>query len=405
MMSDTATDALHWRVVGLCWLVLALEGYDISAIGYSIPSLVDAWHLRPPAFTAALTAGSLGMLVGALTGGPLGDWIGRKPVLLGSVAAFGLFSLLSASVTGPDLLAVYRFLTGVGLGAGIPLAIALASDHAPPGSQGKLVILMSSGVSVGNTLGGFLAAWMVPHFGWPAIFIVGGLLPVVVLPVLWARLPESALLAAIERHRNPVSALFAPRLALATCLLWAMNLLNLLGNYFILFWMPAILHSQGFTPSRAILGGSMYALGSILGALITAPIVDRLGAERVLSAVLVIGALAVLSIGLLPLPFAALAGVICLTGIGIGGCQHGINSLSGRIYPPSIRSTGAGWALGSGRIGNIAGPLVGGILLSLGWLPTDIFLAAAGPAFCVALCMVMLGRTTQRAALRQMPAV
>ncbi len=391
-MTGSLSKRPHWRVAGLCWLVLLLEGYDIAAIGFAVPSLVDAWHLKPAAFTAALTAGSVGMLFGTLIAGTLGDWFGRRRVLAGCVAAFGIFSLLTAFVGSTASLTVLRFLTGAGLGGGIPLTIALASDHAPAGSQGKLVILMTSGVSIGNTVGGFLAAWMVPHFGWPAIFVVGGLLPVLVLPPLWLKLPESPALATAEKHRNPVSALFAPRFAAQTILLWLMNLLNLLGNYFVLFWMPAILHSQGATASRAILGGTMYALGTVCGALVTAPIVDRIGTERVLAVPLAMGALAVLSVGLFPMPFTWLCGVVWLSGIGIGGCQHGIHSLSGRIYPPAIRATGAGWALGSGRIGTLGGPLLGGLLLGAGWAPHDIFLVAAGPAFAVALSMVILDR-------------
>src|SRR5208337_1741012 len=178
-----------------CWLVLLLEGYDIAAVGFAVPSLVDVWHLKPAAFTAALTAGSLGMLFGTLIGGPPGDWLGRRRMLAGCVAAFGIFSLLTAFVGSTGSLTALRFLTGAGLGGGIPLTIALASDHAPAGSQGKLVILMTSGVSIGNTVGGFLASWMVPHFGWAAIFVVGGLLPLLVLPPLWLKLPESPALA------------------------------------------------------------------------------------------------------------------------------------------------------------------------------------------------------------------
>jgi len=136
----------------------------------------------------------------------------------------------------------------------------------------------------------------------------------------------------------------------------------------------------------------MYALGVILGAVLTAPIVDHMGAERVLTRVLTLGALCVLSIGLLDPPFWLLSVIICGAGIGIGGCQAGLNSLSGQIYPPEIRSTGAGWALGAGRVGTIAGPLLGGALLGLGWRAQSLFIALAIPAFAVPLLMAILGR-------------
>jgi AAHS family 4-hydroxybenzoate transporter-like MFS transporter len=258
-------------------------------------------------------------------------------------------------------------------------------------------MLMSAGIPIGFTLGGLLASLLVPVFSWPAIFIVGGVLPFVIMPVLALWLPESDALSASTRQRNPVAALFAERLATSTLLLWAMNLLNLVSNYLILLWTPAILHGSGASPSQAIFGASMYAAGVILGALLTAPIADRLVVERVLTCTVAFGGLCVFSTGLLDVPFWLLSVIICGAGIGIGGCQAGLNSLSGRIYPPAIRATGAGWALGLGRVGTIAGPLLGGVLLTLGFRARGIFITAALPLFAVTILMAILGRLRRKA--------
>lgn len=141
-MQEQATTAvpeyragLHLRVAWLCGVVLFLEGCDIAAVGYAIPSLVEAWHLRPSVFTPALTAGNAGLLLGSLCAGMLGDWLGRKRVLMGCVAIFGVFSLHSVIAASPLQLAGLRLLTGLGLGGGVPIAIALASDFAPPVTQ------------------------------------------------------------------------------------------------------------------------------------------------------------------------------------------------------------------------------------------------------------------------------
>lgn len=384
---------MHIRVAALCFMVLFLEGYDITSMSYAIPSLIDAWHVKPPQFTVALTAGSFGLLFGALSAGLLGDRLGRKPVLIGCTTVFGLFSLLTAFATGLPSLAAMRFFTGLGLGGGIPIAIAMATDCAPLKSPRRLVILMSAGISVGNTAGGFIASQIVKTAGWESIFVVGGLLPLLVIPLLVFLMPESHALRAAEptARRTTPADLFRNGLALRTSILWMVNLFNLVGNYFILFWLPAILHAKGLTPSAAVLATTMYALGSIIGALITAPIVDRFGVERIIAGILCLGAACVLAVGLFELPFLALCVVIGGAGIGVGGCQHGINAVSGALYPAAIRATGVGWALGFGRIGQIGGPLVGGTLLGLGWASRDIFLAASVPAACVAIGMGTLG--------------
>jgi MFS transporter, AAHS family, 4-hydroxybenzoate transporter len=386
----------HVLVTWLCGLVLTLEGYDFASVGYAVPSLMDAWHIKPVAFTSVLTAGNVGLLLGALIAGPIGDRIGRRPVLIGWVATFGLFSLLSAFSGSPADLAWLRFGTGLGLGGGVPLAIALASDHAPEGAQGRLVILMSSGVSIGNTVGGLLATQIVRFLGWPWIFVVGGVLPLIVVIVLVGWLPESEALRLDRAPGNRVAALFRAGRAPSTLLLWVMNLLNLLNNYLILLWLPAILRADGVAPSWAIFAATMYALGTIVGAYVTAPVVDRIGVERVLTCLLFVGALCVFTIGTFNPPFRLLAAIIGVSGIGIGGCQHGINALNGRIYPPAIRSTGAGWATGSGRVGTIAGPSVGGLFLGLGWSGQQIILFATAPALGVTAAMAGLGVAQRR---------
>jgi len=394
--AECEDDRSYLRAAVLCGVVLFLEGYDIAAIGYAIPSLVDSWRVSPSAFTGVLTAGNVGLVLGTTCAGSLGDRAGRRPVLIGCVTVFGVFSLLSVLVDSPLQLAGVRLLTGLGLGGGVPLAIALVSDLAPPMAQWRLVSLMSAGIPVGFTLGGLLAGHLVAVFGWPAIFAFGGVLPLAMVPLLALRLPESIGPSRTARPRNLVAALFRDGLAPNTTLLWAMNLLNLLSNYLILLWTPAMLHSGGATPSQAIFATSMFGLGIILGALLTASAVDRLGVERVLTYTVAFGAVCVLSIGLLEPRFLSLSVIICGAGVGIGGCQAGLNSLSGRIYPPQIRTTGAGWALALGRVGAILGPLLGGLLLGLGFRPKEIFVVAAVPAFAVTVLMAILGRCGDR---------
>jgi MFS transporter, AAHS family, 4-hydroxybenzoate transporter len=380
----------RFRVMVLCGLVLFLDGYDISAVGYAIPSLTDSWKVAPQAFTGTLAGGNFGLLLGSLCAGLLGDRFGRKPVLIGSIAAFGLFSLLSAFAASPSQLAGLRFLTGLGLGGGIPVAIALVADFAPQIAPGRLVMLTSVGVPIGFALGGLAASQPVTIFGWPAIFVAGGTGPLVMAPLLALWLPESIASRARRRDRSAVAALFWDGLAPITLLLWAVNFLSLLGVYFILLWTPALLHHAGASPSQAIFATTMYASSVIAGGLLMASIVDRVGMERVLACGLAFGACCVFLIGALAPPFWLLTLMLCGAGFG-GGSQGGINALSGLAYPPAMRATGTGWALGAGRGGATLGPVLAGVLLALGFRGQDIFVAASVPALCSALLMAALG--------------
>jgi AAHS family 4-hydroxybenzoate transporter-like MFS transporter len=397
-----ADDALALRTTLLCGLVVLLEGYDLSALGYVVPQLIEAWHKPPVAFTAALTAGNLGMVAGAVVCGWLGDRYGRKPVLLGCIAAFGTASLLTAFVTDTTQLALARLATGVGLGGGIPVCIALVSDVSPPHRQGTLVITMITGVVVGNLAAGIVAAPMLSMFGWESMFIVGGLAPLLLLPLAAMFLRESSDFHAIRLAAAPDwaatapaggrAALFAPGVAGQTTLLWVINFLNLLTVFFVNSWLPLMLRNMGATPEGAIVATSMFYFGAIVAAFLSAAMIGRYGLERVLTVMLLFGSVCIMVIGVVTLSVVSLSVFIVGFGFGTGGSQLGISALPGAIYPTAIRSTGAGWATGVGRLGNVAGALLGGALLGLGWSPQGMLLALAAAPLMNSVLMWSLGR-------------
>jgi AAHS family 4-hydroxybenzoate transporter-like MFS transporter len=392
-------DALALRTTVLCGLVVLLEGYDLSALGYVVPQLVGAWHTPPVAFTAALTASNLGMFAGAVVCGRLGDRYGRKPVLLGCIGAFGIASLLTAFVTDTTQLALARLATGVGLGGGIPVCIALVSDVSPRHRQGTLVITMITGVVVGNLAAGVVAARLLSSFGWESVFIVGGLAPLLLLPFVAMFLRESSEFQAIRSGAAPEgtaaasrAALLAPGLAGPTTLLWAINFLNLLTIFFVNSWLPLMLRTMGATAEGAILATSMFYVGAIAAAFLSAATIGRYGIERVLTVMLLCGGLCTMVTGVAALSVMSLSLFIFGFGFGTGGSQLGISALPGAIYPTAIRSTGAGWATGVGRLGNVAGALLGGALLGLGWSPQEMLLALCAAPLMNSMLMWALGR-------------
>ena len=369
------------RVAVLCAICLGLEGYDNGALGFAIPSLSGVWHLRPSDFTQALVVGSFGLLTGALTAGLLGDYIRRRTVLVCCTALFGLCSLLTVFVSTLGELTVLRFFIGIGLGGALPLAVAIATDHSPPGRQGLLVTLVGCGFPLGGVIGGVIASQLVGHFGWQAIFVLGGLAPIVAAPAFLLGLPPDApgLAPVRRRRRNPLAGLFAPAYALRTVLLWVVFIANFVTTYFISSWLPAILHSGGYTPGNAILVTEMFQVGGIGGTIVVGRLMDGVGAERLLCCSLSLAFAFTLALGLADAQVVVTSLIVLGIGLGVAGSQNGMDALAAASYPVEMRSTGTGWALGIGRLGSIGGSLLGGGLLALGWAPQSTIMIAAIP--------------------------
>jgi MFS transporter, AAHS family, 4-hydroxybenzoate transporter len=408
-----------YRVIALCALLLVFDGYDIGAIGYVLPALARAWGKSPSELTLAIVLGGVGMLVGAMVAGPLGDTRGRKPILIACVAIFGIFSVACAFAESPLLLAAMRFLTGLGLGGATPTAVALASDYVPAKNRPIIVGVMTCGVPLGLILSGFASSWFVPAYGWQAIFLVGGLLPLLCLPLLVWLLPESLQILTLagnpqsgteaqlkqlgertrgaaagsqEQSRNLVIRLFKDGYATRSLLLWLMFFCNFLATWLVIFWLPTILSAGGSKDSDAAFLSTLLPLGGLAGVTVIALLVRYIGTELTLALALLVGASATLLMWGAHLPPTVSAIVIALIGTGLQGAQFGMNGLCGAVYPADIRATGAGWAFGVGRTGNIIGPGLGGLILGMSFPPRAMLLVAVGSASIAAMAMFLLDR-------------
>jgi AAHS family 4-hydroxybenzoate transporter-like MFS transporter len=411
--------SLQIRVAVLCGLVQVCDGYDLNSIAWAAPSLIKGWGISPAGFTMAFVWSSIGIMAGALSAGPLGDRFGRKPLLLASLTLFGAASLLSAFAGSLGILAVLRFLTGVGIGGGFSGAAALTGDYTPLRRRALMIMASFTGAPIGGFVGGqIVSLWLLPQFGWQSIFIAGGIFPLALVLALVFWLPESprflmrrsnlgareqALLrrldiAAVPAHDhaldiargNPVAMLFSRGYALQTILLWIVYFASLMNLFLFAYWMPTVLTMIGFSPAQAVFASSLRDGGAMFAVLYLGALIDRVGPERSLAIHYAVGAFFIAAIALVALPYAALLVVTFFAGLTIIGSQTGANGTCGKLYPARMRTSGLGWALGIGRLGGIAAPVLGGWLLSLGMAPTRIFICASFVALIAAAATALL---------------
>ena len=416
--------SLQIRVVALCGLVQICDAFDVNSIGIVVPSLTHAWSLPAPAFTVAFLWSSIGILLGAISAGPIGDRVGRKPLLIGSLLIFGLASLGSAFAGSLRTLTILRFVTGLGIGGGFPGAASLTGDYAPRRRRALMIMVSFTGAPVGGFLCGQIAGVLLPIFGWQSIFVVGGIVPLLIVAGLAPWLPESprflaaksklsprqaALLRRLEispgqtaahgidlAQGNPIKMLFGEGYALQTALLWIIFFCSLLNLFLFAYWLPEVLHLIGMTPADAARTSSFREGGAIVAVLYLGVLIDRFGPERSLAWHFAAGIAFIAAIALVPMSHLLLTGAIFFAGMTIVGSQTGANAACGKLYPARIRTSGLGWALGVGRLGGIFAPILGGFLLRSGMAPTHIFLSACGFALIAAVATALLAFRGER---------
>lgn len=367
--------------VGLCFLVALMEGLDLQAAGIAAVGIAQAFGLDKMQMGWVFSAGIIGLLPGALGGGMLADRYGRKKVLLGSVALFGLFSLVTALAWDYPSLVFARLMTGAGLGAALPNLIALTSEAAGPRFRGTAVSLMYCGVPIGAALAAAMGFSGLAQ-AWQTIFWVGGIVPLLLVPLLMRRLPESQAFNAQQAAPAPLRAIFAPGTASSTLLLWLCYFFTLLVVYMLINWLPMLLVDQGFSPSQA--SGVMFALqmGAALGTLILGALMDKLSPLK-MSLLIYCGMLA----SLIALGAANSFITMIVSGFVAGmfatGGQSVLYALAPLFYRTEIRATGVGTAVAVGRLGAMSGPLLAGKMLALGTGTVGV-MAASAPGIVLA---------------------
>ena len=425
LLENSQIGPLQIRVFLLCMICLIMDGFDVQAMGYVAPAIVDDWGIPRAQLGGVFAAANFGVLLGSLVFSMVADKIGRRPVLIGATLFFSVMAIATAYAQNVPQLLWLRFIAGIGMGCIMPNATALIGEFSPKRSRVTLMMCITVGFTVGAALGGFVAAWMIPAFGWPSVFVFGGAVPLVIaLAMIWG-LPESLQFLAVsgrgretlahwlrqldptirvdastrfvanEEGRTGVPAvhLFRDGRGIVTVLIWTVNFMNLLVLYSLSNWLPTVVTGMGYTTQTAVLVGTVLQVGGTIGTFGLAWLIARGGFMPMLTATFAVATASIALIGQPGISLALLNVIVFVAGWAIIGGQPGINALSATYYPTYLRSTGVGWGLGIGRTGAIVGPYLGGTLLGLNWGPRELFLAAAVPALISTLTIIALSFT------------
>ena len=411
------------QVALLCAAVMFLESFDSVALGYIAPTLTRLWQLAPGALGPIFACGFFGQLIGAVVAGPVADRIGRKVVLVSATAEFALGALATTHATSLSSLLIIRLVTGLGIGAALPNAVALCSEFSPTSRRSVMLVVVFCGITSGSVAAGLVAAHVVPVYGWTSVFWIGGLGPLALLPLLILGLRESPWLLAIRGGRDEAIAGILRRLApaatelqgahfvvseerepgltvkhlfqsgrtTATILLWIIVFMNNFLIYVFASWLPSIAHATGLSEQASVMTGVAMTAGGFAGTLAMGWLLERFSIERMMAvnyaaAGVLIAVLAGVAGNALPMDLAAAAAGFCI----VGG-QTGANALVAYRHPTYIRATALAWALGSGRVASIIGPLAAGWIITLGWSSRSTFLLAVIPAVCASGTVLWLG--------------
>ncbi|WP_455426803.1 MFS transporter [Dryocola sp. LX212] len=409
-------------LLGFC--VIALDGFDIAIMGFIAPVLKESWGVTNHELGFVISAALIGLALGAMLSGPLADRLGRKKIIINSVFFFGFWTCATAFSQNIDQMMIFRFLTGLGLGAAMPNMGTLVSEYAPEKKRSFIITVIFCGFTFGAASGGFAASWMMPNLGWHSLMVLGGVLPLLFVPLLMWKLPESvrflvskraeqrrirqivaklypkAVDAATEFVIPPPSAVkkgaieivVSAEYRFGTLMLWLAYFMGLFLVYVLGSWLPSMVKGIGMTVAQAAVIAALYQAGGTLGSLFAGWLMDRINPHRALGLMYATGGGMTIVIGLAGESFTLLGALAFFCGSCLNGANTGMNALSASYYPTEARATGSSWMHGVGRIGAILSAFAGAEMMSLSLAFQTVFFILAVPAIITALAIFAKGR-------------
>ncbi|MEQ1811300.1 MAG: MFS transporter [Terricaulis sp.] len=419
LVDDGKLSGFQILIIALCAFVALIDGFDTQAIGFVAPVMAADLGIDLPHFGPVFSAALFGGLIGAAGFGALADRLGRRTTLMVTVTLFAAGSLLTATATDLNYLIGYRLLAGLGLGGAMPSLVALASEYSPKKTRTTLVTAMFCGFPLGAVIGAVISAPLIGIYGWKWIFVVGGVVPLLFLPIIALFIPESLrwlldrgrradadrilmkmrkpalptdlpVLSAAVVKPSYLRSLFGDGRAIGTVLLACVFFVSLSISYLLVSWLPSIAVEAGHSLRLAVMTVAILNLSGIVGSLVIGSISDRVGPFAIVSSGYAIGAVGIFALTLLNQStsavfiFAFVAGLLCI------GAQMCLVAVSALFYPVAMRGAGAGWCMSMGRVGASAGPLIGAAFIGEGD-PTQVFRLVALLAACAGVGVFLIG--------------
>jgi MFS transporter, AAHS family, 4-hydroxybenzoate transporter len=427
LVDDARLRPFHFWLALWCLLAMMADGFDLLSASIAGPALIKEWGISRAALGPVFSASLAGFFVGAPFFGYLGDRYGRRLAIISALLFIGVTTLACAWAADLQQLLWLRFLSGLGLGGVLPNVIALNAEFTPKRLRATMLVVISIGISLGGATPGLVGVTLMPTYGWPVIFVVGGVVPFVVGLGLLFAIPDSIKFMVLRGGRDEAVARlvhkFDPALTVApgarfvldpeegsaktrgspaglfrdgwapvTVLVWLLFVINLMANNLMNAWLPMLVQTSGHGAAQGSFAGSLYQLGGSAGGLCIGILIDRFGL-KVLAIMFAVAVPILVFTGTPGISDAVLLTMAFLSGCAIVGMQGGLNAGAGLIYPTALRANGVGYALGVGRIGSITGPLIGSLLTKLGMPGSAFFyVAALGPLICAGCFVLLLNR-------------
>lgn len=415
-------------VVILGFFATMFDGLDTTSASFVYPQMVQHWGTPVAAITALVTIGTIGVAAGALAAGPMADRIGRKAVVIASISLFGLATAAQALATNVEAFGILRTLAALGLGAVIPTVVTLVAEFTPEKHRAAAVTTAFTGLAVGLAAGGYLAAAIVPQFGWQMLVAICGLTTVVFLPVFIFLVPESATFLALKGHSNEriqrtiqvlapgadttniefgpestveaesggIRTVLSRRYLATSILLWVCYFVGLGVIYLLLSYLPLMVTKAGFTVADAGFMVGLFGWGTVAGSFFVGAVQGKFGRFRVVAIVWALGSVAIWMVSALAYDFAGLLTLVFFIGFLFSGANTGMQANAAFAYPTAARATGVAWMSGVGRFGNVASGVLGGLMIGAGWSIGQIFFTLAFPPIAGIMAVIGLSVLTRR---------